>query len=122
MVAMSTWPAYARPVPPVADAGIEAVIIGNLHDPNTAYENPGFASRVFFCLNVRIVGKSAVGVELFFFGAVLKQSKECAVVEEELPGRLPCDLARLRSLPDRAPACHDPFEKLQQVESKQHTS
>lgn len=47
MVAMSTWPAYARPVPPVADAGIEAVIIGNLHDPNTAYENAQLLKRNF---------------------------------------------------------------------------
>ena len=44
---MSTWPAYARPVPPVADGGIKAVIIGNLHDPNTAYENAQLLKRNF---------------------------------------------------------------------------
>lgn len=36
---MVTWPAYARPVPPVGDATLEPVIIGNLHDPRTAYAN-----------------------------------------------------------------------------------
>lgn len=34
MVAMVTWP-----VPPVGDASLEPVIIGNLHDPRTAYAN-----------------------------------------------------------------------------------
>ena len=39
MVAMVTWPAYARPVPPVGASNLEPVIIGNLHDPRTAYAN-----------------------------------------------------------------------------------
>ena len=47
MVAMSTWPAYARPVPPVGDAELQAVIIGNLHDPNTAYENAQHMAQAF---------------------------------------------------------------------------
>ena len=44
---MSTWPAYARPVPPVGDAELQAVIIGNLHDPNTAYENAQIMAQAF---------------------------------------------------------------------------
>ena len=47
MVAMSTWPAYARPVPPVGDPTLKAVIIGNLHDPNTAYENAQHMKTAF---------------------------------------------------------------------------
>eukprot|EP00434_Breviolum_minutum_P018505 symbB.v1.2.016321.t1/scaffold1240.1/size129799/4 len=47
MVAMSTWPAYARPVPPVGDPELQAVIIGNLHDPNTAYENAQTMAQAF---------------------------------------------------------------------------
>jgi len=47
MVAMSTWPAYARPVPPVGDPELQAVIIGNLHDPNTAYENAQHMKKAF---------------------------------------------------------------------------
>ena len=44
---MSTWPAYARPVPPVGDAELQAVIIGNLHDPNTANENAQHMAQAF---------------------------------------------------------------------------
>lgn len=47
MIGMSTWPAYARPVPPVGDAELQVVIIGNLHDPNTAYENAQLLKRNF---------------------------------------------------------------------------
>jgi len=47
MVAMSTWPAYARPVPPVGDAHLKVVVIGNLHDPNTAYRNAQQMKKAF---------------------------------------------------------------------------
>ena len=46
-VAMSTWPAYARPVPPVGDPELPAVILGNLHDPKTAYENAQHMKKAF---------------------------------------------------------------------------
>eukprot|EP00438_Fugacium_kawagutii_P017883 Skav216103 [mRNA] locus=scaffold2042:326400:331188:- [translate_table: standard] len=46
-VMMSTWPAYARPVPPVGDPNLRPVIIGNLHDPQTAYENAQKTKKVF---------------------------------------------------------------------------
>eukprot|EP00438_Fugacium_kawagutii_P015460 Skav202290 [mRNA] locus=scaffold3364:49860:51839:+ [translate_table: standard] len=44
---LSTWPAYARPVPPVGDPNLRPVIIGNLHDPNTAYDNAQKMKKVF---------------------------------------------------------------------------
>eukprot|EP00438_Fugacium_kawagutii_P028533 Skav222530 [mRNA] locus=scaffold2875:91541:93488:+ [translate_table: standard] len=47
MTMMSTWPAYARPVPPVGDPNLRPVIIGNLHDPNTAYENAQKMKKFF---------------------------------------------------------------------------
>ena len=34
--ATSTWPTNARPVPPVGHADVRPVIVGNLHDYNTA--------------------------------------------------------------------------------------
>ena len=36
VVGISTWPADARPVPPLGNGQVSPVIIGNLHDPNTA--------------------------------------------------------------------------------------
>lgn len=37
--ATSVWPALARPQPPVGDATVAPLIIGNLHDPKTPYHN-----------------------------------------------------------------------------------
>ncbi|CAK9055256.1 Serine protease Hip1 (Hydrolase important for pathogenesis 1) (Serine hydrolase Hip1) [Durusdinium trenchii] len=47
MVAMSTWPSYSRPVPPAGASGVPAVIIGNLHDPQTAFESAQLLRRSF---------------------------------------------------------------------------
>ncbi|CAE7725932.1 unnamed protein product [Symbiodinium sp. CCMP2456] len=47
VVAISTWPATARPVPPMGDASIRPVIVGNLHDPRTAYTSAQLARRAF---------------------------------------------------------------------------
>ena len=47
VAAISTWPASARPVPPMGDANISPVIVGNLHDPRTAYTNAQLARRAF---------------------------------------------------------------------------
>lgn len=47
VVGISTWPATARPVPPMGDASISPVIVGNLHDPRTAYTSAQLARRAF---------------------------------------------------------------------------
>ena len=47
VVAISTWPATARQMPPLGDATISPVIMGNLHDPRTAYTSAQLARRAF---------------------------------------------------------------------------
>eukprot|EP00931_Biecheleriopsis_adriatica_P120390 TRINITY_DN95511_c0_g1_i1.p1 TRINITY_DN95511_c0_g1~~TRINITY_DN95511_c0_g1_i1.p1 ORF type:complete len:673 (-),score=121.57 TRINITY_DN95511_c0_g1_i1:226-2244(-) len=47
IVAISTWPADARPVPPLGSSSIQPVIIGNLHDPNTAYATAQTTKKMF---------------------------------------------------------------------------
>lgn len=47
VVGISTWPADARPVPPLGNGQVSPVIIGNLHDPNTAYTSAQLARSAF---------------------------------------------------------------------------
>ncbi|CAE7455216.1 caeA [Symbiodinium natans] len=47
VVGISTWPADARPVPPLGNDQVRPVIIGNLHDPNTAYTSAQLARSAF---------------------------------------------------------------------------
>eukprot|EP00418_Pyrodinium_bahamense_P001363 CAMPEP_0179013488 /NCGR_PEP_ID=MMETSP0796-20121207/1753_1 /TAXON_ID=73915 /ORGANISM="Pyrodinium bahamense, Strain pbaha01" /LENGTH=249 /DNA_ID=CAMNT_0020708995 /DNA_START=30 /DNA_END=779 /DNA_ORIENTATION=- len=47
VVAMATWPADSRPVPPLGSATVRPVILGNLHDPNTAYASAQQARKLF---------------------------------------------------------------------------
>jgi len=47
VVAISTWPGNARPVPPLGSASISPLVVGNLHDPNTAYTSAQLARSAF---------------------------------------------------------------------------
>ena len=47
VLAISTWPANPRPVPPLGSASISPLIVGNLHDPNTAYTSAQLARSAF---------------------------------------------------------------------------
>ncbi|CAE7411455.1 tilS [Symbiodinium natans] len=47
VVAISTWPANARPVPPLGAVNVSPLVVGNLHDPNTAYQSAQLAKSAF---------------------------------------------------------------------------
>eukprot|EP00931_Biecheleriopsis_adriatica_P085241 TRINITY_DN5956_c0_g1_i2.p1 TRINITY_DN5956_c0_g1~~TRINITY_DN5956_c0_g1_i2.p1 ORF type:complete len:719 (-),score=109.83 TRINITY_DN5956_c0_g1_i2:449-2605(-) len=47
VVAQATWPAIPAPVPPLGSTTVKPMIVGNLHDPRTAYDSAQRLKDVF---------------------------------------------------------------------------
>ena len=60
MALTSTWPLYAKPLPPQGRGGIRALVIGNLHDAETDYAG-GWRMRTMFPDNALLTYVRATG-------------------------------------------------------------